>query len=194
MSGPFRYSAPLIIPDTSSIKDKISNEELTYVLNALRTLATHLDSLTGGLSPLPEDWSSIHPIDSIHGNNINKFYAQCASNIGYGAMVNFYNLSPTRVQARPAKASNFAFAAGGFCNTPGGFTAGSFGEFIVGPGVNTGIAGLTPGTWYFLDPTTATGQVTATAPSVAGQVYQNCGLAIRDNCLLMGSLNNWLVL
>lgn len=194
MSGPFRYSSPLVIPDTSQVKDKGTNEELTYVLNALRTLATHLDAVTGALSPLPTDWSSIHPLQSILGNNINKFYALCGANINYGAMVNFYALSATRVQARPAKASGFATAAAGFCNTPGGFTAGSIGEFIVGPGVNTGIGGLTPGQWYFLDPVSVTGQVTATAPSTPGQIYQLCGQAIRNDALLVGALNNWLIL
>lgn len=190
----FRYSAPLIIPDSSDVKDKQTQNEITYVFNALRTLAVRLDQTTGALSPEEATWGTVVPSTSILGNNINKFYAVCATNIAYGAMVNFYNLSATQVQARPAKASSYPECAAGFCNVPGGFTIGQIGEFVVGPGVNTGIAGLVPGQWYFLDPATTTGQVTATAPSVVGQVYQCCGQALTDSVLLVGALNNWLVI
>lgn len=190
----FRYSSPLIIPDASSVKDEDINTEITYAFGALRTLALRIDETTGALSPTPDTWSTVLPTDSILGNNINKFYCICNVNIPFGAMVNFFNLSATKVQARPAKADNFANAAGGYCVTPGGFLAGQMGEFVVGPGVNSGISGLVPGTWYFLDPATLSGQVTATAPSVAGQIYQLIGQAITDSSLLVGSLNNWLKL
>jgi hypothetical protein len=190
----FRYSTALIIPDASDVKDPPVNQELTYILNALRTLATRLDEVTGALSPEEANWPTVSPINSVLGNNINKFYARCASAIGYGAFVNFYNLSATEVQARPARASGFTFAAAGYCVNPAGYAAGDWGEFVVGPGVNYGIGGMTPGNWYFLDPATTTGQVTATAPSVAGQIYQCCGIAIADDILLVGALNNWLVI
>lgn len=190
----FRYSSPLIIPDASSIKDNDTNTEMTYAFGALRTLALKIDETTGALSPTPDTWSSIPPTDSILGNNISKFYAVCSTAIAFGAMVNFFNLSATKVQAKPAKADNFANAAAGFCVTPGGFSVGQIGEFVVGPGVNFGIAGLAPGTWYFLDPTSVSGQVTATAPSTAGQIYQLVGQALTDSTLLVGSLNNWLKL
>lgn len=194
MPDKFRYSSPLIIPDSSSIKDRIGQEEMTYVFNALRTLATQLDSLTGGLSPLPSDWPLIDPVNSIIGGNTNKFYCQCSAAIGYGAMVNFFNFSPTTVKARPARANVFTNAAAGFCTNPAGYAAGDWGEFIVGPGLNTGIAGMTPGNWYFLDPASLTGQVTATAPAVPGQIYQCCGIAITNTRLLVGALNNWLII
>lgn len=190
----FRYSAPLIIPDTSDAKDKIIQQEIAYIFNALRTLAAHLDKVTGALSPVEADWPSTSPVVSMLGTNINKFYCQCSANIGYGAMVNFHNVSPTTVKARPARADVYTNAAGGFCNTPGGFAAGEWGEFIVGPGINSGIGGMTPGNWYFLDPVSVTGQITATAPSAAGQIYQNCGIAIKDNMLLVGAFNNWLII
>lgn len=190
----FRYSSPLIIPDASSVKDEDINTELSYCFGALRTLALKIDETTGALSPTSDTWNTIQPTDSILGNTTNKFYCVCSANIAFGAMVNFFNLSPTKVQAKPAKADNFANAAAGFCVTPGGFTAGQIGEFVVGPGVNNGIGGLVPGTWYFLDPTSASGQVTATAPTIAGQIYQLIGQALTDSALLVGSLNNWLKL
>lgn len=194
MADTFRYSSPLIVPESSSIKDRITQEEMTYVFNALRTLATQLDKSTGALSPLPGDWPNVDPITSIISGNQNKFYCQCQSAINYGAFVNFVNTSPTTVQARPAKASGPTLAAGGFCNTPGGFAAGAWGEFITGSGINAGISGLVPGNWYFLDPTTATGQVTATAPSTVGQVYQLLGLALTDKRLMVGAMNTWQVI
>lgn len=190
----FRYSTPLVIPNASDAADRITSQEITYIFNALKTLALQLDKVTGALSPVPDTWSTIVPASSLILGNMSKFYAYCATTIGYGAFVNFYNKDATHVQAKPAKADNFANAAAGFCNTPGGFAAGSFGEFITGPGLNTGISGMTPGNWYFLDPTTATGQVTATAPSTAGQIYQCCGIALTDKTLLVGGLNNWLVI
>lgn len=192
--GGFRYSSPLIIPDSSSVKDEDINTEITYAFGALRTLALRIDETTGALSPVPSTWSTVVPADSVLGNNIYKFYCTCSVNIPFGAMVNFFNLSPTKVQAKPAKADNFANAAGGYCVTPGGFLAGQVGEFVVGPGINNGIGGLVPGTWYFLDPATTSGQVTATAPSVAGQIYQLIGQALTDSTLLVGSLNTWLKL
>lgn len=190
----FRYSAPLIIPDASEVKDKDTNQEITYILNAIRTLSAHLDSVTGALSPLITDWPTVAAENSILGNNINKFYCRVAVAIPYGAMVNFYNLSATEVQARPAQADSYLHAACGFCINPGGFAVGDWGEFVVGSGINYGISGMTPGTWYFLDPASALGQVTATQPVAPGQIYQICGIAIRDNALLVGTLNNWLVI
>lgn len=190
----FRYSSPLIIPDTSSLKEDEVRNEVNYIYNALRTLATQLDAVTGALSPVIDSWPTVSPIASILGNNINKFYCRVGVNIPYGAFVNFYNYSGTEVQARPAQANGTAKAAAGFCVTPGGFTAGSWGEFVVGPGVNYAISGMTPGTWYYLDPSSALGQITATQPSTPGQITQQCGIAITDTMLLTGSLNNWFLL
>lgn len=194
MGTQFRYSAPIIVPDKSDVKDKITLEEITYLLNAVRTLAVHLDDVTGALPPLITDWGSQNPADTVKGNYTNKIYARCSANIAFGAMVNLHFLDATHVQARPAQANGFAKAAAGFCNTPGGFTAGQYGEFIVGPGINSGIGGLTPGNWYFLDPTSASGQVTATQPTTPGQIVQICGIAVTNNQLLVGSLNNWIQL
>jgi hypothetical protein len=194
MAG-FRYSTPIIIPETSQVSDRDTQQELTYVFNALRTMAAHIDDVTGALSPLVSSWPQITPQSSILGNNINKFHCICGADIPYGAFVNFYSLGDGHnVQARPAQASGFAKAAAGFCLDPAGFLAGNWGEFVVGPGVNYGIGGMTPGNWYFLDPTSASGQVTAAQPTTPGQIVQLCGIAIKDNALLVGSLNNWSLL
>jgi hypothetical protein len=84
-----------------------------------------------------------------------------------------------------------AEGAQGFCVTPGGFVAGSYGEFVVGTGVNYGLNSLTPGTVYYLDPTSTLGQVNSSAPVTAGQIKQVIGVAITNTQLLVQGLGNW---
>jgi hypothetical protein len=101
-----RYSTPIVIPDSSQIDDKRTNDEMNYVLNALRTMALQMDALTGALSPLASNWSTVSALNSVLGNNTNKFYALCLTDIAYGAMVNFTNKDATTVYARTAQASS----------------------------------------------------------------------------------------
>lgn len=192
-STAFRYSTNLVIPSTSSINDQIGQEEMTYVFNALRALATHLDELTGGLQPLVTDWPNISPAISNLGNNLFRFYAQADAAITYGQFVNFHNATATTVKARPAQANGFANVAAGYCVDPNGVANGAWGEFCCGPGLNYGISGLTPGNWYFLSPTVA-GSITATQPTTIGQVIQLVGIAITDRILITGAFNQWLQL
>lgn len=190
----FRYSTNLIIPAQSSIQDVIANQEMNYVLNSLKTLATRIDETTGALSPPQTDWPNSNPAVTNLGNNIYKFYAICGDTpIAYGMFVNFFKIAVDQVSARPAQANGYIYAAGGYCVEPGGVAAGQYGEFQVGPGINYGIAGLTPGNWYFLSPTNP-GLITATQPTTAGQIIQLVGQAITDRILQVGSFNNWLLL
>lgn len=187
-----RYSTPLVIPSASATADAKTNEELLYIYSALRTLAIRLDQVSGALSAPRVDWGSIKISSSVLGGRMYKVYARAAVAISYGAMVNLYNLNSTEVQARYARANSNSTAASAFCNVPGGVAAGEFGEFIVGPGINSGIAGLTPGSWYFLSHTSLTGQISAGVPPPgAGNIYQNCGIALSDNELMIGALNSW---
>jgi hypothetical protein len=81
--------------------------------------------------------------------------------------------------------------AQGFCVTEGGFTAGTYGEFVVGTGVNYGLNSLVPGTVYYLDPVSVLGQVNASAPVTPGQIKQVVGVAISDTKLLVQGLGVW---
>lgn len=190
----FRYSTNLIIPDSSDIKDDVGQKEMTYVFNALRTLATRLDETTGALPPVPADWPNTSPVISNLGNNIYRIYAQCGPTpITYGMFVNFYFATATTVFARPAQANGFITVASGYCIDPNGVAAGAWGEFNVGPGLNYGISGLTPGNWYFLSPSTP-GSITATQPVTPGQVIQLVGQAITDRILVTGAFNQWLLI
>jgi hypothetical protein len=189
----FRYSTNIIIPDTSSVKDDIASQEINYIFNALRTLATRIDETTGSLQPPVSDWPNISPVVSDLGNNIYRIYARAGSAITYGQFVNFFNLTPTEIQARPAQANGFTTVASGYCIDPNGVAPGAWGEFNVGPGLNYGISGLTPGNWYFLSPAVA-GSITATQPTTPGQVIQLVGQAITDRILITGAFNNWLLI
>lgn len=189
----YRYSTNLVIPDSSSVKDTIASQEINYLLNGLRTLAARIDETTGALSPPVSDWPNISPVSANLGNNVYKFYAIAASPILFGHFVSFINLSPTQVQAVPAQANGITGVASGFCTDPNGVAAGQWGEFIVGPGINYGIGGLTPGNHYFLSPTSP-GLITATQPTTPGQIIQLCGRAITDRLLLTGSFTNWLLI
>lgn len=189
----FRYSTDLVIPQVSSIKDDVAQEEINYIFNALRTLATRIDEATGALAPLQTDWPSISPALVNLGNNIYRFYARASATISYGMFVNFYNLDATHVQARPAQANAFGNIAGGYCVDPNGVVSGQFGEFQIGPGLNYGISGLTPGNWYFISPSSP-GLVTATQPTTPGQVIQLVGIAITDRIINCGAFNQWIQL
>jgi hypothetical protein len=187
-----RYSTNLVIPGVSSVSDIKTNEELSFIFSALQTLAIRLDEVSGALSPEKTSWSAIKPSSGIIGGRSYKVYCVTSEAIGYGAMVNLYNLNPTTCQARNARANSTSRFANAFCNVPGGIASGQFGEFICGPGLNSGLSGLTPGSPYYLSHTSTTGQVqTGIPPSGAGNIYQNCGFAITDTQLVVGSLNNW---
>lgn len=189
----FRFSTNLVIPAVSSIKDETGAAEVNYILNALKTLATRIDETTGALSPPPEDWPNTSPAISNLGNNIYKFYALATQNILFGEFVRFTNLTSTTVSANKAQANGVAGAAGGYCVDPNGVAAGTWGEFQVGPGLNYGIGGLTPGQWYFLSPFSA-GLITGTQPTTPGQVIQLLGQAVTDRILQVGAFNNWLLI
>lgn len=186
-----RYSTPLVIPQNSSVPDTQVADELTRIYFALRALALNIDVATGLLSSPKSEWTA--PYDkSIVGGNGYKFRCRCLSNISYGAFVDI-SLSGGEAKATPAQANAATNVASGFCNFPVGFTTGEIGEFIVGPGVNSGISGLVIGSWYWLSPTSALGQVQNTRPVTSGQVDQMCGIALAADKLLVGSLNNWRV-
>lgn len=184
------FSVPLILTRVSDVADQATKAEITQITFAIRTLALALDAYTGAQSPNPIDFPS-QTVKTILGNNYYKFYAVAGTAITYGAVVNFTALTATQVQARPAKADSASTAAMGFCIVPGGVAAGSWGEFVVGSGVNIGLSGLTPGAWYWLSPTSTTGQITLTKPTTVGQIEQLCGWAATATSLVTGSLNNW---
>jgi hypothetical protein len=192
MAASQRFSTNLVVPAGSSATDVKTNEEITYIFNALRAIAIRIDEVSGALSPEKTSWGAIKPQSSIIGSRMYKVYAKASQAISYGAMVNLYNLTATTCQARYARANSPSTAANAFCNVPAGIASGEFGEFICGPGLNNGVGGLIPGTWYYLSHTSLSGQVqNGPPPAGAGNIYQNCGFAVTDTQLVIGSLNNW---
>jgi len=186
----FRYSTNIIIPVSSSVKDDSTRLEINQCFDGLRALATRLDEVTGALSDLESQWPDIEPNQSFLGNNLFKIYAQADVDITYGMMVNFHNATASTVKAKPAQADSAANIAAGFYIYDAGVAAGEWGEFICGPGINIGLSGLTPGTWYYTSPSSA-GLITSTNPTTVGQVRQRVGIALTDTDLLVGALNQW---
>lgn len=187
------FSTNIVLPQSSDATEPNARSDINYLIFAARTLALALDSYTGAISPPTTDWPNL-VVGAAKSVSPYRFYALAIENISTGAFVNFSQKNATSVYAAPAQANGAANVAGGFCITPGGVIAGNYGEFIIGPGVNTYLSGLIPGNWYWLSPTSTTGQVQAARPTVAGQIDQNCGLAITNTMLMVGALNNWKVI
>lgn len=90
--------------------------------------------------------------------------------IAAGGLVNIWNSSGVKV--RNADNTSTSKQAHGFCVA--GVTSGNPGTIHIGPGINTGVSGLTVGAEYYLD---TVGAVTATAPTSGGTVVQSVGVA-----------------
>ena len=191
-SSKFRYSSNLVIPLAAENEDNTLRQQLQLIFDALRTLATRIDETTGALSELETDWPQLAPALAFLGNNHFKIYAQADASISNGMMINLHNATTTTVKAKPAIANSSANVATGFY-LGDALSSGDWGEFPCGPGINSGLSGLTPGTWYYLSPS-SNGLITATKPTTAGQAVQLCGIAISDTQLLTGSFTNWSII
>jgi type II secretory pathway pseudopilin PulG len=178
-----RFSTQLFTQVTSDVKDLQTKAELNQVYNALRNLALQLDAYTGALSPVKSEWG-IQDFGTILGANAFKIYVQATVAIPYGAAVNFYNSGGLR--ARLASAASPTTRASAFCSISTGVNSGDFGEFICGPGVISGILGMTPGTSYYLSDTPG---VLSAAP---GTNPQRLGIALDASTFLVQSFNGYL--
>lgn len=107
-------------------------------------------------------------------NNLGRFYVTASENIAFGACINLFSNAGT-VNVRNANATNNTKPCDGYCSTVGGMLAGTVGEVILGPGVNT-IVGVAVGVRYWL--AISTGTVQASAPVAAGNIEQYLGVGI----------------
>lgn len=179
-----RFSTQLYTQQVSDVKDLQTKQEINQIYSALRNLADQLDKATGSLSPVKTDWSA-QKFSSILGGNSYKIYVKAAVPIAYGQVVNFYNNAGV-LNARLASAATTATRATGICNIPGGIASGDFGEFLCGPGICTGISGMTPGTAYYLSDTPGT------ISAAAGTNPQRLGIALDSTTLLIQSFNGYI--
>lgn len=98
--------------------------------------------------------------------------ATATATLTAGQLVNVYNNAGT-LSVRPADNTNPASFANGYVLS--GISNAASGTVYLGPGVITGLSGLTLGSSYFLG---TVGAVTTTAPSSAGTIVQPVGIAL----------------
>lgn len=102
-----------------------------------------------------------------------------SENISAGALVNLFTSSGA-LKVRNANATDATKPAHGFVLSS--VTTGNP-VTVYGPGqADTGLTSLTPGTTYYLD--VSAGAVNSTAPSTAGNVIQQVGIALSATSLL----------
>ena len=91
-----------------------------------------------------------------------------------GALINVYAVAGV-AKVRNANA-NTGLKAHEFA--PAQIAQASPGAVILGPGLNTGVVGLTPGSEYFSDPAVPGGVVTPAPTYTTGQICQPVGVAV----------------
>jgi hypothetical protein len=124
---------------------------------------------------------SLNDPSALLTNNSHRFYTQASENILPGAAINLFPQLGI-LFARNANATTGAKPCDGFCSQPAGILAGGIGEVILNNGINTNLAGLVPGSRYFLG--TANGSYTTVAPVAAGNLQQSLGIAIDSGSLV----------
>lgn len=157
--------------------------ELAIVYNAIRVLQQGVTVLTGAVQADPSTWQLQQATDTLLMGNLGRFYCQAGEDIGYGQLIRLVDNGVGGVAAVKADASNLVLAAEGYCNVGVGLLTSEFGEFIMGRGLLTGLAGLTPGQRYWLSLTA--GNITNLKPTAAGQIGQYIGTAISDTQLMV---------
>ena len=163
-----------LVPDT---QNKELFNELVRVYNAINMVASSLDAYTGALSRDPVDWPSLSPSDTIHSQWMNRLYVLFSANATAGQMIDLWN-NAGALNARPAGGAAWLGIARGF--STGAVTAGNYGEVILG-GLHEYVAGLVPGTVYYLDAAGPAGNIVAVAPGVGFR--QPIGYALSGNRL-----------
>lgn len=152
--------------------------ELQKVYNAINALARNLDSYTGATSAAVADMPEIG-VSSILLQRLTRLYLLFDETVVSGAMINVYNNSGV-LHARLAKAADGTKPARAVAVAA--TTSGEYGELLL-LGALPFYSGLTPGTLYYLSPTSTSGQITAVKPVTAGQLVQPVGFALSTSSL-----------
>jgi hypothetical protein len=164
----YRASINTGLPNIPDPPDPDFFAEFTRIYNAIRNLTIALDSYTGALPAETINFSQTSPDSSILSQNVLRVYVPFGVTIAYGQMVNLYNVSGV-LTARLAAANVGGLQAHGWCSIPA--LSGAYGEIMLG-GLSKGVAGLTPGTTYYLSNTPG---AVSTTP---GTVSQRLGFAL----------------
>lgn len=177
MSNNQQLSINLGLPATpDNTQDRELFRELIRIYNAINAVARGLDSYTGAL---PEPFPSSAGISNIHVQNIARLYPIFTEDVLAGAMINVYEVAGT-LHARLAKAADALKPARGFVTS--NILSGNRGELDL-IGANYNLSGITPGTLYYLSPTSTTGQITSISPATPGNLIQPVGFGISSTAI-----------
>lgn len=166
-----RFSTNLglsVFPEIDVSQHKSIFNDALRVRQAIQVLQGALDKYTGALGPEKAIWNQLDVIAYNRVADISRVYVKASEAIVAGAMVNLYNNTGT-LNARNASAAAAGKPARAFASYA--VAAGDFGEFVL-LGINPIIAGMTPGTVYYLSNTP--GAISASA----GTVSQKIGFAV----------------
>jgi len=166
-----RFSTNLglsVFPEIDSSQHKSIFNDALRVRQAIQVLQGALDKYTGALGPEKAIWNQLDPIAYNRVADISRLYVKASEAIVAGAMINLYNNAGV-LNARNASASAAGKAARAFASYA--VASGDFGEFVL-LGINPIIAGMVPGTLYYLSNTP--GAISSTA----GTISQKIGFAV----------------
>ena len=149
-----------VLPDTNDGK---AFPDLFRVYNAIRILASNLDTYTGVVAADIGDQPNIAPATSLLIGNQCRMYIKFDVAATYGQPINIYNNTERRARLADAATPNYAHA---FCNSLS-VAADNYGEVVLIGAL--AINGITPGAYYYLGNTAGTiGAAVGTNKQVLG--------------------------
>lgn len=183
LNSPFRLRLGQRPPDSAPPEIRAYLEP---IYNAFQQIQNALVQFAGIAQQDPAFWSQLLPTDTVLIQNMGRLYVLANEDIAASAIVNIMDDGAGGFKCQNANATNDTKPAHGFAT--GAFLNGTFGEVILGRGL-VPIAGLTPGTQYFLSKTN--GLITAVKPVAAGNIEQYLGFAFTAT-LLMFTSHYWI--
>lgn len=169
-----KYGVSAGLPDTPA---GLSDEQYGLVAplyRAINSLAQYISSSTGNIQYEPAEMAQADQLAKQLDNKFTRVFVQAAVTLAYGKAVTVY-ISGGKLVADLADATDLSKPAVGFVDTPGGITAGGFGEIIYMQGRTAGVSGTTFGAVYYLS---TAGNVQSTPPVSTGVINQKVGVGM----------------
>jgi hypothetical protein len=161
-----------ILPITT---DPQNLPDMYRLYNAVKGVAAAIDNYTGAVSRPKADWPTLG-VNAIRNQNMSRLYIMTSEVLTAGMIVSIWDDAGT---AKVRKAGGPALAGGlGAGFVLASFSAGEYCEVFLS-GLNTGIAGMVPGTYYDLSLVTAG----AVSTGVASPNKQTLGVALSATAL-----------
>lgn len=186
MAAGQRFSTNLGLDNVPVPANAENFNDFLRVYNAVRALASQIDTLTGALPYDSSIWGQLIPDQTLWTAGANRLYLPTTDNLAAGSMCSIWDSGGT-YKARLAGGPAWV---GGNCRgfSTGVYLAGNNAEIILF-GLCTVVAGLTRGATYYVSNNTA-GAFTAVVPGTTGWKYQSIGYAISDTTLFFNPSTN----